>query len=196
MHASPLRRRPQPPRRPALAQSRTRRAVGPTPAPAAQRRHPRDGHEPPLTPAAPRHCRTCGEPLVVLFRLFPHKNRPPSCRREVTSRVDMPLSGESMRQGVHHPTSATCQDYCCLDTLPQAPLPACLATPRPRPCCQTASWQVAGYGRSPGDPPTRRLPGLSPPLPPIETPKGLIPLTGLFNPALCGGSAPHEFLIR
>jgi hypothetical protein len=66
-----------PHRRPALAQSRTLLAVSPTAAPAAQRSHTRDRHEPPLTPEAPRHCRTCGEPLVVLFRLLPHKNRPP-----------------------------------------------------------------------------------------------------------------------
>ena len=66
-----------PSRRPALAQSRTLLAVCPTPVQAAKSGHTRACHAPRLTPEAARHCRTCGEPLVFLFRLLPKKRRPP-----------------------------------------------------------------------------------------------------------------------
>ena len=92
-----------PSRRPALAQSRTRLAVCPTPVQAAQSGHTRACHAPRLTPEAARHCRTGGAPLVVLFRLLPKKRRPPSCVRAVTCIVGLRPSSEGSRQGVHNP---------------------------------------------------------------------------------------------
>jgi hypothetical protein len=49
---------------------------------------------------------------------------------------------------------------------------------------------------SPGALRTRLFSTPQPHIRPIENPKSLTPPTGLFNPGLCGGGAPHESLIR
>jgi hypothetical protein len=66
-----------PSRRPALAQSRTLLAAYPHYDQATQGSHDQDRREPPPTPEAALHCRACGGPLVFLYRLVPHKRRPP-----------------------------------------------------------------------------------------------------------------------
>lgn len=66
-----------PSRRPALAPLRTRLAAGPSHDQVASRRHPRDRHETAPASAAARPCRSCGGPLVCLFRLLLKKSRPP-----------------------------------------------------------------------------------------------------------------------
>ena len=67
-----------PSRRPALAQSRELLAACPSHDQATQSGHTRDRHETSPTPEAALHCRLCGGQLVFLFRLVPHKRRPPS----------------------------------------------------------------------------------------------------------------------
>ena len=66
-----------PNRRRALAQSRTLLAACSSHDQVAQSGHNRKRHEPPPAPEVARHCRTCGGPLVCLFRLLPNKRRPP-----------------------------------------------------------------------------------------------------------------------
>src|SRR2546426_2862336 len=65
---------------------------------------------------------------------------------------------------------------------------------RPMPRCQTVSMRVWGLSLPHGDLHARRFPVPPQLLPHLENPNALMLSTGLCNPELCGGVAPHEFL--
>lgn len=67
---------------------------------------------------------------------------------------------------------------------------------KPMPRCQTVAMRVWGLWLPHCDLHARRFPVPPQLLPHIENPHALMLSPGLFNPELCGGVAPHEFLIR
>ena len=183
-----------PSRRPALAQRRTLLAASPPSDQATQGSHDQDRREPPPAPEAALHGRACGGPRVFLDRLVPHQSRPPSCAREVTRIPDGCPVGSETREGVRPPPGTASEDCCGLRTPPQTMRVALTEVHRPMPRCQRVSMRVWGLWLPHGDLHARRFPVPPPCLPHIENPNALMLSTGLFNPALCGGSAPHEFL--
>ena len=98
------------------------------------------------------------------------------------------------REGVRTPPGTASYDGWCRRTPPQTMRVPLTKVHRPMPRCQTVSMRVWGLSLPPGDLPARRFPVPPQLLPHLENPNALMLSTGLCNPALCGGVAPHEFL--
>ena len=184
----------RPSRRPALAPRRTLRAASPHAAQAPQGRHDQDRRAPPPAPEAACHGRAGGGPRGFLSRLVPPQSRPPEGAREVTRRTDVRPVVSDTREGVRTPPGTASSEGWCRRTPPQTLRGALPAVHRPRPRCPTGSMRLWGLSLPPGDLPARRFPVPPQLLPHLEKPNALRLSTGLFNPAWCGGYAPHECL--